>query len=497
MTGVIAVSPERNRDRMLIALGVAAGLVIFAIDVEMPLGYAVGMLYVLVILLGLWINTPIYPLAAAAASTVLIVADIVIGWRQAPPAIIFFNRPLMTMLFWVTAVFVVRFGRLERRAKRQVKQLADLKYALDQAAIVATTDVAGRITYVNDKFCQISQFAPEELIGQDHRLINSKLHPKDFFRDLWRTIAQGRVWHGEIRNRAKDGSYYWVDTTIVPFLDDRGKPYQYTAIRSDITRRKRFEERLREQAALARVGQMAAVVAHEVKNPLAGVKGAVQVLLARRAPGDPEIAVMKDIVRRIDALNELISDLLLFARPRPPRMGRVSMPELLRDAIGLMRRDPTGTQVEVTLTGPEIAITGDGELVKALFVNLMLNAAQAMRGQGRIDVSLESRPDTCRVTVRDYGPGIPEPIREQIFEPFFTTKSRGGGLGLSIARRTVELHGGSITFACPDGGGTIMSVTLPLQPPVTREPEFEEEPGYGTDALISSSSEPTSPSSVR
>ncbi len=353
--------------------------------------------------------------------------------------------------------------------ERLLKELGDVKFALDQSAIVATTDLGGAITAVNDKFCEISKYSREELLGKDHRIVNSGYHGADFFRDLWSTIAAGRIWRGEIRNRAKDGAIYWVDTTIVPFLDARGRPYQYMAIRYEVTERKAAEARLRQRETLARLGQMSAMVAHEVKNPLAGISGALQVVGSRLPAESRDRKILDDIEDRITALNRMLQDLLTFASPREPVSTPTSVRSVVGEAVAGIRGDPAMAGIRVEIRGDDPTVPLDREQMHVVFLNLLLNAAQAMGLRGKIDAGMEAAHGECRVTVADRGPGIAPPLREKMFQPFFSTRSRGAGLGLPTARRIVESHGGSLTARPRDGGGMVLTVTLPLRETVGPE----------------------------
>jgi PAS domain S-box-containing protein len=351
------------------------------------------------------------------------------------------------------------------RDARHIKELEDLRYALDQSAIVAITDVQGTIQYANQKFCDISKYSREELLGQDHRILNSGHHPKEYIRNLWRTIAGGEVWRGELRNRAKDGSIYWVDTTIVPFLTDRGKPYQYLAIRYDITARKLAEQQLVAQASLARLGEMAAVVAHEVRNPLAGLRGALQILSQRLEGERAEHSIILEMIKRLDALNDRVDDLLRYAKPRAPQLRSVKLHSLIESTIALVHRDQSMAALVIRVEGDAgVAARADGELLREVFLNLLINAGQAMEGRGTVRVLIGAGA-MASVRIIDTGPGLKPEIRDQIFEPFFTTKRTGTGLGLAIVQRLIELQSGAVNVEETSSAGTTMLVVLPAEVP--------------------------------
>jgi len=447
-------------------LGWAVLLAVFMTDASAASATSVALLNVPVMLIGLATRNPRGAIPLAAAATGLTVAEFALFHGLALGTGLV-DRLLAVVVVWITAIGVTMYRLSIERQRESGRALEDIQQALDQAAIVATTDVPGRIKFANDKFCEISGYSREELLGQDHRILNSGFHSREFIRNLWVTIANGRVWRGEIRNRAKDGSFYWVDTTIVPFLDAHGKPWQYMAIRYDITARKAQEQRLRDQAALAAIGEFAAVVAHEVRNPLAGIRNGVQLIASELAPSSEGVSLSHDVVVRIDGLNSVIEDLLTFARPRELRPSPLNVRFFLANVIATLKQDPAMSGLDVLLDAPEdLVLDADPDQLRLVLLNLLVNAGQAMGERGPIEVRASWVPEEgCVLTVRDHGPGIAAELEERVFEPFFTTKRRGTGLGLPTVKRVVEAHHGSITLEPAPTGGTIARVVLPSRQP--------------------------------
>ena len=374
--------------------------------------------------------------------------------------------------------------------ERSLKELADIKFALDQSTIVAITDQRGIINYVNDEFCRISKYPRAELLGQDHRIINSGYHPKEFIRDLWTTIAAGQVWKGELRNLAKDGSVYWVDTTIVPYLNSEGKPYQYVAIRHDITQRKRAEAQVLQQAAelqraaqLSFVGELAAGLAHEIKNPLAGIQGGVDILIRRRDKNDPEREALEGMRHEVQRIDSTVRALLDRARPRLVSVRTSSLNGIVERAVNLARAQLTNAatqtqSVTIKFESPDdpLTIPIDPAQIEDAVLNLIINAIESVDGNGevKIRVALSEKTqnetdgemgDEAIVQVSDNGRGIGEEDLTRIFNPFFTTRPGGTGLGLPAVRRIARAHSGRVDVSSSPGRGSTFTIRLPLTPP--------------------------------
>ena len=368
---------------------------------------------------------------------------------------------------------------VEDKLRQSLKTLSDFKYALDQSAIVAITDAQGTLTYVNDQFCQIFQYEREELIGQTHRMINSGYHAPEFFQDLWSTIARGQIWRGEIKNRAKDGSYYWVDTTIVPFLDESGKPWQYLAIRTDITERKQRDREVREfasqlQRSNRELKNFAYIVSHDLQEPLRKMKSFCQ-LLARECQDQFTVnekahRYLHYIIDAAERQRTMIQALLKYSQLGSNDSTKVAIN--LGAVVSQVLEDLSISiaETQATVTVSDLPTVGASPTQMAqLFLNLIGNGIK-FKGEAppRIQITAQLYSSEWLISVQDNGIGINPKYAERIFQIFQRLHSRseysGTGIGLAICRKIVEAHGGRIWVTSEPGQGSTFYFTLPVSP---------------------------------
>lgn len=365
------------------------------------------------------------------------------------------------------------------------QDFAHLKSTIDEAAIVAITDEHGVITYVNRKFCAISKYSQEELIGNTHRIINSHYHPKEFFNDMWKTISHGRVWEGEIRNRAKDGTYYWVHTTIVPFMDENGKPEQYVAVRYEITERKLAEEQLKIYAKKLEVSNrelqdFASVAAHDLQEPLRKIQSFSDRLKSKAK--DELKAESLDYVDRIQnsaqRMQVLINDLLTYSRvtTKAQPFSMIDLNQVLTHVVSDLEvlLEKSKGRVEI---GDLPSLEADSTQMHQLFLNLVGNALKFSKLEVPPRVSVEAKTfeqsplglpgPACQIRIKDNGIGFDEKYLDRIFTIFQRLHGRheyeGTGIGLAVCRKIIDRHGGFITARSTTGEGSTFIVTLPLK----------------------------------
>jgi PAS domain S-box-containing protein len=356
----------------------------------------------------------------------------------------------------------------EESLLKSLKEISDYKFALDESSIVAITDQKGIINFVNDNFCRISKYNREELIGKDHRIINSGYHSKEFIRDLWVTIASGKIWKGEIKNRAKDGTYYWVDTTIVPFLNEHKKPVQYVAIRADITLRKKAEEDLTKYASALeyknrQLVDFCNIVSHNLRGPLLNISMLIDYIDQSEDEGERQMvhSKIKPVVNHLmDVFNELVESIQV-QQDSGIEVDQVTLKSCLDKVLIGFETQIKEYEADIELDDSEAPIIYfPHNYFESIIANLVSNALKYKSSEAKPIIKIKSKivNDTVLLSVSDNGLGIDLDLhRNNLFKirKTFHRHPDAKGFGLFMIKTQIEAMGGKIwAESKPNQGST-------------------------------------------
>ncbi|MEW5806836.1 MAG: ATP-binding protein [Acidobacteriota bacterium] len=374
---------------------------------------------------------------------------------------------MASLVAWLAIRYRRNYEEEIRKKTEELEKVKDYLYTIinDAAEAIIGMDLNGKVTSWNKAAEQIYGYSEKEMLGKGfEKLLPEHLLKSQELEMISREVsAKGYVKSLITERIRKDGRKICVAITRTALRDKSGNPIGSSAIVRDITKLKEMETKLIESERLAAVGELAASIAHEIKNPLAGIRSASEIIVDSFPYGDPKREMTEESIHQIDRLDRTIKDLLVFAKPKAPVKEECNINDIVNRVFIVLKEDPAGEnlKIETRLSENLSSRRADHQQIEQVLFNVGLNSMQAMNHHGTLTIRTYERDSKACISFTDTGTGIPENIRDQIFKPFFTTKARGTGLGLSIVKKIVASHGGEIKIETEEGKGTTFTICLP------------------------------------
>jgi len=383
-------------------------------------------------------------------------------------------------LFQKNSILQDEISRKTQQLDQSILEIQRQRRAINEGLIFAETDELGLIFNVNEKFCEVSGYSKSELIGESFKILNSDVHPPDFWLDFWKTLKVNGTFRGEICNRRKNGELYWVESIIYPLFYSSGAISGYTSVQIDITEKKAQQIKANHNEKLASIGELAAGIGHEVNNPL--TIAACNILLLKKNFLQQSTPIAADVLKKMEMIEtahyrikKIVDGLRVYSRMDSDSISDVSMTSTVSTTVDLVKGVYKTLGITVTLELPlnyDLIVSANHGKLQQVLMNLITNARDATETRETRLISiklLRNQNNEVAMSVQDNGIGIPAHLRQKILEPFFTTKSvnHGTGIGLGIVSEFVKQFGGRLEIESELNSGSQFTVYLPIKSEVS------------------------------